>query len=114
MMMVHVAFIPFRVSVSCHVSVLTMNIQLSTCTEHSCEPLCRVPFTGENNVNLTHLFLFLSAELLVDKAMQLKFIGGVHGGNVKPSPFLCLVLKMLQIQPEKDIILEFIRQQDFK
>jgi len=52
--------------------------------------------------------------LLVDKAMGLKYIGGVYGGNIKPSPFLCLLLKMLQIQPEKDIIVEFIRNEDFK
>lgn len=46
--------------------------------------------------------------------MELKSIGGIYGGNVKPSPFLCLILKMLQIQPEKDIIVEFIRNEDFK
>lgn len=56
----------------------------------------------------------LSAELLVDKAMALRFIGGVHGGNIKATPFLCLTLKMLQIQPEKDIIVEFIRNEEFK
>ncbi|KAK3893531.1 hypothetical protein Pcinc_002656 [Petrolisthes cinctipes] len=56
----------------------------------------------------------LSAELLVDKAMDLRSIGGVYGGNIKPTPFLCLVLKMLQIQPEKDIIVEFIKQDEFK
>lgn len=56
----------------------------------------------------------LTAELLVDKAMELKYIGGVYGGNVKPTPFLCLVLKMLQIAPEKDIIIEFIKNEDFK
>jgi len=56
----------------------------------------------------------LTAELLVDKGMELKYVGGVYGGNIKPSPFLCLVLKMLQIQPEKDIIIEFIRNDDFK
>jgi pre-mRNA-splicing factor 38A len=56
----------------------------------------------------------LSAELIVDKAMELKYIGGVFGGNIKVSPFLCLILKMLQIQPEKDIVVEFIAQQDFK
>lgn len=56
----------------------------------------------------------LSAELLVDKAMELRFIGGVYGGNIKPTPFLCLVLKMLQIQPEKDIIVEFIKNEEFK
>jgi len=56
----------------------------------------------------------LTAELLVDKAMELRYVGGVFGGNIKPSPFLCLVLKMLQIQPEKDIVIEFIKNEDFK
>ncbi|XP_071476082.1 pre-mRNA-splicing factor 38A-like [Diadema antillarum] len=56
----------------------------------------------------------LSAELLVDKAMELRYVGGTYGGNIKPSPFLCLLLKMLQIQPEKDIIIEFIKNEDFK
>ncbi|XP_025833369.1 pre-mRNA-splicing factor 38 [Agrilus planipennis] len=56
----------------------------------------------------------LTAELLVDKAMELRFIGGVFGGNIKPTPFLCLTLKMLQIQPEKDIIVEFIKNEEFK
>ncbi|XP_063983065.1 pre-mRNA-splicing factor 38A [Diachasmimorpha longicaudata] len=56
----------------------------------------------------------LTAELLVDKAMELRYIGGVFGGNVKPTPFVCLILKMLQIQPEKDIIVEFIKNEEFK
>lgn len=56
----------------------------------------------------------LSAELLVDKAMELRYVGGVYGGNIKPTPFLCLILKMLQIQPEKDIIVEFIKNEEFK
>ncbi|NWS74517.1 PR38A factor, partial [Crotophaga sulcirostris] len=54
------------------------------------------------------------AELVVDKAMELRYVGGVYGGNIKPTPFLCLTLKMLQIQPEKDIIVEFIKNEDFK
>ena len=61
----------------------------------------------------TQVFQFL-AELLVDKAMELRYIGGVYGGNIKPAPFLCLILKMLQIQPEKDIVVEFIKNDDFK
>jgi len=56
----------------------------------------------------------LTAELLVDKAMELKYVGGTYGGNIKPTPFLCLILKMLQIQPEKDIIIELIRNEDYK
>lgn len=56
----------------------------------------------------------LTAELMVDKAMELRYIGGVYGGNIKPTPFICLVLKFLQIQPEKDIVVEFIRNEEFK
>jgi len=56
----------------------------------------------------------LTSELLVDKAMELKYVGGVVGGNIRPTPFLCLILKMLQIQPEKDIVVEFIKNEDFK
>lgn len=56
----------------------------------------------------------LSAEKVIDKGIELRYIGGVYGGNFKATPFLCLTLKLLQIQPEKDIIIEFIRQDDFK
>ncbi|EYC39293.1 hypothetical protein Y032_0664g1316 [Ancylostoma ceylanicum] len=56
----------------------------------------------------------LSADLVVDRALELRYIGGIYAGNVKPTPFLCLSLKMLQIQPEKDIIIEFIQQEQSK
>ncbi len=56
----------------------------------------------------------IKAELMVDKGMELRYIGGIYGGNIKPTPFLCLVLKLCQIQPDKDIVIEFIRQEDFK
>lgn len=78
-----------------------------------------MPFPPRNVVialysfEMCRFFLFL-AELVVDKAMELRFVGGVYGGNIKPTPFLCLTLKMLQIQPEKDIIVEFIKNEDFK
>lgn len=77
---------------------------------------------------------------LVDRAIDLEYVGGIYGGLRKPTKvcfrepatpssvasrlwscppvmkpplrrvpqFLCLVLKMLQIQPEKDIIVTFI------
>ncbi|XP_068661079.1 pre-mRNA-splicing factor 38-like [Aristolochia californica] len=56
----------------------------------------------------------LTAETLVDKAMELDHLGGTYGGNRKPTPFMCLVIKMLQIQPEKEIIVEFIKNEDYK
>lgn len=46
--------------------------------------------------------------------MELRYLGGVYGGNIKPTPFICLVLKFLQIQPEKDIVVEFIKNEEFK
>jgi len=51
---------------------------------------------------------------LVDRAVELKYVGGMYGGNLKPTPFICLVLKMLQLQPEKEIIVEFITNEDYK
>lgn len=56
----------------------------------------------------------LTAETLVDKAVELSHIGGTYGGNQQPTPFLCLLLKMLQLQPELEIVLEFIRNEDYK
>ena len=53
------------------------------------------------------------AETLIDKAIELKAIGGVYG-NQKPTEFLCLLLKLLQIQPEKEILLEYLQADEFK
>lgn len=46
--------------------------------------------------------------------MEIRYTGGVYGSNIRPTPFLCLTLKMLQIQPEKDIVVEFIKNEEFK
>ncbi|KAI9034261.1 Pre-mRNA-splicing factor 38, partial [Hyaloraphidium curvatum] len=56
----------------------------------------------------------LTAETIIDKAVQLNAIGGVFGGNQRPTDFICLVLKMLQLQPDEEIVVEYIRQKDFK
>ena len=50
----------------------------------------------------------------MDKAVELKYIGGTYGGNRRPTKFLCLLLKMLQIQPEDEIILELIKNKEYK
>eukprot|EP00879_Flechtneria_rotunda_P025259 GHRR01026832.1.p1 GENE.GHRR01026832.1~~GHRR01026832.1.p1 ORF type:complete len:173 (+),score=35.40 GHRR01026832.1:416-934(+) len=56
----------------------------------------------------------LSAETLVDKAVELKYVGGMVGEPQKPTEFICLLLKMLQIQPDKEIVIEFIKNDDYK
>jgi pre-mRNA-splicing factor 38A len=50
----------------------------------------------------------LNAASLCDRAGDLKFIGGTAGINGKPTPFLCLAFKLLQLVPEKAIILEYL------
>lgn len=56
----------------------------------------------------------LSASDVATKATSLKALGGPYGGNNKPTRFLCLCLKMLQIQPEEGIVEEFLQNEDFK
>lgn len=53
------------------------------------------------------------AETIIDKALEVNAIGGVYGNN-KPTEFMCLLLKLLQIQPEKEILLEYLQADEFK
>jgi pre-mRNA-splicing factor 38A len=56
----------------------------------------------------------LNAEGVVDKAVDINHVGGTYGGTRKPTDFMCLLLKMLQLQPDKEIIVEFIKNEDYK
>ncbi|KAN0075296.1 PRP38 family domain containing protein [Tylopilus felleus] len=55
----------------------------------------------------------LTAESLIDKAIELRCIGGVYG-NQRPTEFLSLLLKLLQIQPQKEILIEYLQADEFK
>lgn len=52
----------------------------------------------------------LNAATLLDRALELTFIGGTYGVAQKPTPFLCLAFKLLQITPDREVI-EFYLQQ---
>ena len=54
-----------------------------------------------------------AAESIIDKSIELRCIGGVYG-NQRPTEFLCLLLKLLQIQPEKEILIEYLQAEEFK
>jgi pre-mRNA-splicing factor 38A len=57
----------------------------------------------------------LTAVNVLEKACTLKCIGASFGGNRQPTKFLCLVLKLLQIQPTDDLVEEFLQTTiDFK
>jgi pre-mRNA-splicing factor 38A len=54
----------------------------------------------------------LNAATLCDRAVELTSIGGTYGVAEKPTPFLCLAFKLLQLNPERDIILEYLNYTD--
>lgn len=54
----------------------------------------------------------LNAATLCDRAVELSFVGGTYGVSEKPSPFLCLAFKLLQLNPERDVILEYLNFSD--
>ena len=56
----------------------------------------------------------LTAGTVLDKAVELRSIGGSVGPTRKPSRFVCLTLKLLQIQPVPDVVLEYVKQDAHK
>lgn len=57
----------------------------------------------------------LDAESILDKAVELVAIGTTtSSSSQRPSPFVCLLLKLLQLQPTHEIILLLMEQRDFK
>ncbi|KAI5467891.1 PRP38 family-domain-containing protein [Mariannaea sp. PMI_226] len=46
---------------------------------------------------------------IVDRVVEhVRFIGGTHGTTQKPSPFLCLAFKLLELAPSDEILLEYL------
>ncbi|KAJ2777101.1 hypothetical protein H4R18_005323 [Coemansia javaensis] len=51
---------------------------------------------------------------VMDKAVGLRCIGGCYGTTRRPTEFLCLVLKLLQLQPDRQMVDVLVDQPDFK
>lgn len=45
---------------------------------------------------------------------DLTYIGGTYGSNLKVTPFLCLLFKLIQLSPKWEIVKEFLHQKYFK
>ncbi|KAJ5241284.1 uncharacterized protein N7469_002875 [Penicillium citrinum] len=54
----------------------------------------------------------LNAATLCDRAVELSSIGGTYGVSEKPTPFLCLAFKLLQLNPDRNVILEYLNFTD--
>ncbi|ODQ66641.1 PRP38-domain-containing protein [Nadsonia fulvescens var. elongata DSM 6958] len=56
----------------------------------------------------------IDEESICDRAAEdVKYIGG-HYGNLKPTPFACLLFSLLQLNPSADIVKEYLNQKHFK
>ncbi|KAG0295074.1 hypothetical protein BGZ97_004907 [Linnemannia gamsii] len=49
----------------------------------------------------------LTESSIIEKAYELTSIGGQYGAQ-KPTEFICLVLKLLQLQPREEIVIKYI------
>jgi len=56
----------------------------------------------------------LTTESFIDRAAEIDYVCGTYGGRRRPAKFLCLFLKLLQIQPDEDVIMEYIKQAELK
>jgi pre-mRNA-splicing factor 38A len=58
----------------------------------------------------------LNAATLLDRAVEMTYIGGTYGVGMKPTPFICLAFKLLTLTPDKKIILEYLNNggEEFK
>ena len=46
---------------------------------------------------------------VVDRVVEhVSFVGGTHGAAQKPSPFLCLAFKLLELAPADDVLREYL------
>lgn len=46
--------------------------------------------------------------------MKVKCVGGLYGGAKKPTKFLCLVFKLLQMNVSRDIVMVYLGERDYK
>jgi pre-mRNA-splicing factor 38A len=58
----------------------------------------------------------LNAATLCDRAVDLTFIGGTYSDGQRPTPFLCLAFKMLQLNIESEILDAYLSEggEEFK
>ena len=52
----------------------------------------------------------LNTATLLDRAVDLTYLGGTYGVGMRPTPFLCLAFKLLTLTPEREIVLEYLNR----
>lgn len=55
----------------------------------------------------------LTVATLCDRAVELQYVGGTYA-NHRVTPFICVLFKLVLLQPRREIVMEYLNQQDFK
>lgn len=55
----------------------------------------------------------LTAATFLSKVVELKYIGGTYGVS-KPTDFICLIYRFLQLNPEPEIVLHYLHDETYK
>lgn len=76
-------------------------------------PLSLPPWIPRPPISTDFFSFFLLAATLLDRAVELTYVGGQYG-NQRPTPFLCLAFKLLQLQPSREIVLTYLNDPEFK
>ena len=56
----------------------------------------------------------LTSETIIDKVLEIKYIGGMNHSSNQPTDFICLFIKLLQLNPAEEIIDEYLSDPDLK
>lgn len=72
-----------------------------------CQKITKSPYWTEELFGIT-------MEVFVDRAIDLKYVAGCLSAYEQPSKFLCLLLKLIQIQPEEQIVFSLIQNKNYK
>ena len=88
---------------------LTQNFKKSvrgTAPQHLIDPKTRHKIY--NSVYWLQYCFGVNLVVFVDRAQMIKGVGGLYGHLKQPCEFLCLFLKLLELEPSRDIILYFL------
>src|ERR1700687_1698708 len=55
----------------------------------------------------------LNEETIIDECIKLQYIRTTYASERRPTEFLCLLLKLLQLKPSTDIMVEYLYNDDY-
>ncbi|KAG5981818.1 hypothetical protein E4U43_006542 [Claviceps pusilla] len=62
----------------------------------------------ESHFYIEQCFALNEADIVDRVVEHVSFVGGTYGDSQKPSPFLCLAFKLLELGPSDDILAEYL------